>query len=229
MDTSFLSMLLSASVLPLLAVLAVFLRRELFKGKLKILFLTVGLLLVSYAVFETFKNHGDELSLYDAVVAVVVAAGTFFILSKFSHTHKHRNEVGAAKGIVIGEASHSLIDGAVIGATFLVNPLLGTAATIGIVSHELPKILGTLAIFRGLGLSIKQTILYGICAQIGAPIAATLVFLLGAKISHDQFHLLEIASVASLGAIVVWIIYLELKFHSKDNHNPHEEGSGHAH
>jgi zinc and cadmium transporter len=211
-------MALSASTLPLLSVLAIILRRNLLQGKWKVYLLTFGLCLLLFAVFDTFHEHGEELSLRDGLVGGITALMTLFILSKFNHGHTHDKERGGAKGIVISEAFHSLIDGTVIGATYLINPVLGYAATLGILIHELPKIIGTLTVLRGLGLSVKKTILYGIFAQIGSPVAAILVYLAGRRIDHEQFHALEIASVSSLGVIVLWIIYLEIRFHRNHDH-----------
>ena len=226
MNTSFILMLVSASTLPLLAFLALLLRRNLFKGNLKIASLVLGLSLLCFVVFDTFKEHGGDLSLFDVIVAVATAYITLYILSHFHHTHTHPTEVGGVKGIVISEAFHSLIDGAVIGATYLVSPLLGYAATFGIITHEFPKILGTLTIFRSMGLTMRKTIMYGILAQIGSPASAILVYILGSNIDHEQFHALEIASVSSLGAIVLWIIYLEIKFHLN---TPTDHHKGHTH
>jgi zinc and cadmium transporter len=216
-------MIASASTLPLLAFLALLLRRNLFKGKLKIVFLIIGLSLLSFAVFDTFKEHGEDLGLADILVAIITSCITLFILSHFNHNHNHAHEADGAKGIVISEAFHSLIDGAVIGATYLVSPLLGYAATIGIIIHELPKIIGTITVLRSFNLSMRKTITYGIFAQIGSPVAAMFVFLLGRHINHEQFHALEIASVSSLAAIVLWIMYLEIRFHTK------HDGHGHDH
>lgn len=213
--------LASASALPLLAILGILLRRNLFQGKMKIAILIGGFLLLLYAVFATFVEHGEDLGLSDIFVGVITATITIFILSKFNHGHTHSKEEGGAKGIVISEAFHSVIDGAVIGATYLVSPVLGGAATVGIIIHELPKIVGTLAIFRGLGLSIRQTVIYGLFAQIGSPIAAVFVFMLGKQFDAEQFHALEIASVSSLGAIVLWIIWLEWRYHRKHKHHDH--------
>ena len=218
MNTSFILMLVTAFSLPALAFLALLLRRNIFQGKLKIFFLSVGLILLVVAVVDTFFEHGESLGLLDVVVGSITASITFFILSHFNHNHSHGKELQGAKGIVISEAFHSLIDGAVIGATFVVSPLLGTAAALGIVVHEAPKIIGTLTLFRSSGLSVKKTILYGVLAQIGSPIAATLLYVLGTKINHEQFQALEIASVSSLAAIVLWIVYLEVKFHTDHDH-----------
>lgn len=226
--SSFILMALSASTLPLLAVVALLLRRNLFKGKWKVLFLAVGLGLLSFAVIDTFHEHGDELDILDVLLIGGTALITLFILSRFNHTHKHGSELGGAKGIVISEAFHSLIDGAVIGATYLINPLLGYAATLGIITHELPKIVGTVAVLRSLGLSIRQTVTYGTFAQIGSPVAAILVFLLGKQVDHEQFHMLELASVSSLAAIVIWIVYLEVRFHIKHKQSASSEVHEHA-
>jgi zinc transporter ZupT len=214
---------LSASALPLLAILGILLRRNLFQGKMKLVILIFGFTLLVYTVFATFMEHGEDLGLPDIFVGGITALITVFILSRFTHGHTHSKEEGGAKGIVVSEAFHSLIDGAVIGATYLVNPLLGGAATIGIIIHELPKIVGTLAIFRGLGLSIKQTVIYGLLAQIGSPIAAVFVFMLGKQLDAEKFHALEIASISSLGAIVLWIIWLEVKYHKDHSKHLHDD------
>lgn len=215
-------MALSSSALPLLAVCALLLRRNLFKGPWKLVFLTLGLSLLTFAVYNTLLEHNGELGFRDVIVGAVTALITLFILSKFNHNHNHNKEEGGAKGIVVSEAFHSLIDGAVIGATYLISPLLGYAATVGIITHELPKIIGTLTVFRSLGLSIKKTIVYGMAAQIGSPVSAILIYMLGKRIDHDQFQSLEIASVSSLAAIVLWIVYLELSYHKEHTSHDHK-------
>lgn len=214
-------MIASASALPLLALLALMLRVDFFKGKTKAVLLVFGVILLSFTVHETLKEHGNALTWKDALASIIGAALTLFILSKFSHGHSHDVKEAGAKGIVISEAFHSLLDGAVIGTTYLINPLVGYAATIGVVIHELPKIIGTLTIFRGIGLSVKKTILYGIATQIGSPIAAVLIYILGKQFNEEQFQSLEIASISSLAAIVLWIIYLEINFHKKEKTHKH--------
>lgn len=233
MNYSFILMALSASALPALAILAIFLRRDFFKGRMKVVFLLIGLGLLTYAIGDAFKEHGEELGMLDAVIAGITATITLSILSRFSHGHTHDKEAEGAKGIVLSEAFHSLFDGMVIGTTYLVSPLLGYSVTVGILIHELPKILGTLTVFRSMGLSIKKTITYGLLAQIGSPIAAILVFLIGKRFDQEQFHAFEIASVSSLAAIVLWIFWLEIRFHIKHNKDNKKRGgpgvSGHSH
>lgn len=228
MNTSFILMIASASALPLLAFLTLILRRNFLQGKYKIPLLILGLTLLAFTVYDTLKEHGGRLSLGDIIASIVTAILTLLILSRFSHGHNHTVEEGGAYGIVISESFHSLLDGAVIGATYTVNPILGYAATVGILTHELPKIVGTLTLFRSLGLSTKKTIVYGILAQIGSPVAAILIYILGKQFNENQFHTLEIASVSSLGAIVLWIIYSEFRFHTKHPH-AHIHDDTHTH
>lgn len=218
--------IMSALALPLLAVIAITLRRELVSGKAKFLLLGVGILLLCYAIVSSLMEHGEELGGRELLTSVIVGGITLFILASFNRYHRHEPAEGGIKGVVVSEAFHSLIDGAVIGATYLVNPVLGGAATIGILTHEFPKILGTLALFRGLNLSIKKTVLYGMLAQGGAPVAAAFIYLLGKRVDHEQFQSLEIASLSSLSAIILWIIYLEIRYHESHAHDDH---TGHKH
>lgn len=213
-------MLLSSAALPLLAVLALLLRRNLFSGFYKLAMLFLGIILLSYVILDTIRESGGELGVPEIALGAITALLTLFILSRFRHNHHHGKETGA-KGIAVSEAFHSLIDGAVIGATYLVSPLLGYAATIGIIVHELPKIIGTLALFRSLGLSMRKTILYGMLAQGGSPVAAILVYLLGKQVGHEELHALEFASISSLAVIVLWIIFLEIRHHGKHPHDEH--------
>jgi zinc and cadmium transporter len=217
----FILMVVSASALPLLAFFALMLRAEFFKGKMRLILLCIGIGLLVITLHETYIEHAAVFTWKDVLAGLLGASLTLLILSKYSHTHKHHAHEDGAKGIVISEAFHSLLDGAVIGTTYLINPLVGYAATIGIIVHELPKIVGTLTLFRGLGLSVQKTILYGIAAQIGSPVAAILVYMLGKKFNEEQFQSLEIASISSLMAIVLWIIYLEIRHHKKYRRHKH--------
>jgi hypothetical protein len=58
-------------------------------------------------------------------------------------------------------------------------------------------------------------------AQSGAPVAAIFIFLLGKEVDHEQFHLLEIASVISLAIIILWVIFLEIRYHVKHKDHKH--------
>lgn len=216
---SFLALLLSSATLPLLAFLAVLLRRKAVSGKLKTVTLVVSLLGLAAVIVGEFFHHGSEFGAHELYAAIVVSVLTFILLARHPHNHAHGEKSGA-KGIVLAEAFHSIFDGAALGVTFLVTPLLGIGAALGIVVHEVPKMLATLALLRSIGLSMKQTIFYGALAQIGAPVTAIIVYLFGMRI-ETEFHIADAAVLASLSTIVLYILYLEIRYHRKHDHTGH--------
>ena len=220
---TFLTLLISSSALPLLAFLAIALRRKVVSGKLKMAVLLVSLLGLVYVVFQELSEHKGEFGTHDIYVGAIVSLLTFFLLSFGGHSHKHGAEESGIKGIIIAEAFHSLFDGLAIGVTFLVTPLLGATAALGILVHEIPKMIATIGLIRSLGVSMKKTILYGVMAQIGAPITAVTVYLLGIKL-ETEFKLADVAVIASLSTIVIYILFLEVRHHTKRKHyhgHPH--------
>lgn len=80
---------------------------------------------------------------------VAVAAGfiLFYLLSYELHRYFHAQEMddrdcdrkGAANLLLIGDAVHNLADGVILGAAFLVDPVLGVAVAAGLALHEIPQ------------------------------------------------------------------------------------------
>ena len=213
---TFFLMILSALALPALSLLSLLLRRNILSRKVKYIALFFGFFLLFYAIIDDIRGHGELPTLSQVIVVLTVSLLTLHILKKYRHNHDHSHDT-TAKGLVISEAFHSVIDGALIGATYLANPLIGYAATLGIITHETPKMLGTIAFLRSIGLNKTKTFLYALASQIGSPASAIIIYMLGKKIDHEQFHTLELASLASLSVIVFWIMYMEIWYHRKSS------------
>lgn len=87
-----------------------------------------------------------------AVMAAVLAGMVlFFVLEKlvlWRHCHESACEVhgSAAPLILIGDAFHNFVDGAVIASAFLTSVPLGVAASLAVIAHEVPQELGDFAI-----------------------------------------------------------------------------------
>ncbi|WP_300329849.1 ZIP family metal transporter [Accumulibacter sp.] len=114
-----------------------------------------------------------ELGLTPHEVFPVLLAGIlgFFALEKFAiwrhahgndshagspscenHTHDHHHlHGGEAVGILVGDGFHNLTDGLLIAAAFLADPMLGWAATLAVVAHEVPQEAGDFAILLAAG------------------------------------------------------------------------------
>lgn len=105
----------------------------------------VGVFL-SLVLFELIPEtlHGNETW---GGIAVAVGFITFYVLSYELHRYFHRREEddkdcaqkGAATLVLIGDAVHNIADGVILGAAFLVDPVLGTAVAVGLALHEIPQ------------------------------------------------------------------------------------------
>ena len=226
---TFLALLATSSALPLLAFLAIVLRRNVVSGKLKVIVLLTSLLGLVYVIANELLQHRGEFGLRELYTGIIVSLLTFFVLSKSGHHHTHTIEESGVKGIILAEAFHSIFDGIAIGVTFLITPLLGAGAALGVLAHEIPKMIATLGLLRSVGFSMRKTIFYGILSQIGVPVTAVLVYLFGFRLT-SEFHIADAAVIASLSTIVLYIVYLEGKHHLRtEKITSHTGHSTHKH
>ena len=114
----------------------------------------------------------------------------FFVLEKFlrwQHRHgidkddcreehdlKHLGQLN-----LISEALHNLIDGLIIGASFLVNFKLGLATTLAVLLHELPQEIGDFGLLLYSGFSKKRALALNFLSALAAFGGLALVFIFG--------------------------------------------------
>ena len=89
----------------------------------------------------------------------------FFVLEKlliWRHCHEIECEVhgGSASLILIGDAFHNFVDGAVIAAAFLTSIPLGVATSLAVSAHEVPQEIGDFAILLDSGYGRKKALLF---------------------------------------------------------------------
>ncbi len=220
-SASFFEVLIGASMLPLLAVIALLLRREIFKGKVKKVVFVLGFVLLGYVIFDHIIHH--DMHFEDYFIMLSFAFVTYIILS---FAHKHYHEKDNVKGIAIAEFVHSLLDGAVIGAAYLINPILGWGALLAILTHEAPKILGTVFVIRSLTTNNIEAFKYSLISQAGVPLMAVFVYVFGhniAEINPEFSHFIELASIATLITILMRVAYHSIKHRGHDHIDCEEE------
>jgi zinc and cadmium transporter len=87
----------------------------------------------------------------------------FFVLEKlvlWRHCHTHDCEVhesGAAL-VVVGDAFHNFVDGAVIAAAVMTSVPLGVSTAIAVAAHEIPQEVGDFAILLHAGYSRRKAL-----------------------------------------------------------------------
>jgi zinc and cadmium transporter len=107
------------------------------------------------------------------------------------HLHTHRS---AASLIIIGDALHTFVDGAVIAAAVLVSPSLGVTTAVAIAAHEIPQEAGDFAILLAAGYSRNRALLLNITSAAGGVLGALTMLLFGEQAPHALPYILAFAS-----------------------------------
>ncbi|MDE3224976.1 MAG: ZIP family metal transporter [Nitrospirota bacterium] len=143
-----------------------------------------------------------EQAAVEPVLALVLAGlVVFFILERlmvWRHCHMegpcetHHNTAGYL--ILVGDALHNFVDGAVIAAAFLSSIPLGIATGLAVIAHELPQEVGDFGILLDSGFGRSQAFLWNtLSASASVPGA------LAAYVALDQVEHL-VPSVLALSA-----------------------------
>lgn len=120
-------------------------------------------------------------------LAVLVGLLLFFVLEKFicwRHCHipttkEHPHPLAFMN--LVGDGFHNLTDGAVIAASFLINPTLGIATTLAVIFHEIPQEIGDFGVLIHGGFTRKKALLFNFISALMAVAGAILTLFLGVK------------------------------------------------
>ena len=115
----------------------------------------------------------------------------FFLLEKlvlWRHCHdSHECEVhtsSAASLVIIGDAFHTFVDGAVIAAAVITSIPLGITTALAVAAHEIPQEVGDVAILLRAGYSRSRAFTVNILAAVGGVLGA-IAMLLASKSLPD--------------------------------------------
>ncbi len=136
----------------------------------------------------------EALSPYDESVFIVILVGilVFFLLEKSLWKHCHEKECPVhpfAYLNLFGDGLHNFIDGVIIAASFLVSIPLGTAATMAVISHEVPQEIGDFGILVYGGLSKNKALFYNFLSAITAFVGAAFTYVFSAFIPNMSYLL----------------------------------------
>lgn len=147
--------------------------------------------LVSYAVgsllglslLHLVPEALESLPSERALTALLLGILTFFMLEKlvlWRHCHDpHECQVhsSAASLVIIGDAFHTFVDGAVIAAATLTSPWLGLTTALATAAHEVPQELGDSAILLQAGYGRVQALALNLLSGLGGILGALFVWL----------------------------------------------------
>jgi zinc and cadmium transporter len=146
---------------------------------------------------ESFENPRSkvETSLY--VLAGIFA---FFILEKFllwRHQHtlesdSHIHHVGYMN--LIADGLHNLIDGMIIGASYLISTPVGIATTMAVVFHEIPHELGNFFVLLHAGFTKTKALFWNFLSATFAILGAIISLAVGSSVASFSAAMLPLAA-----------------------------------
>jgi zinc and cadmium transporter len=136
----------------------------------------VGMLLAT-AFLELLPEAAKTLDLEHVLGTCLAGILAFFVLEKIAlWRHEHAGPPAAPRGghkpagmmILIGDGVHNFVDGVVLAAAFLADPVLGWTAAAGIVAHEIPQEVGDFAILRASGYSRRSALACNLAVSLAS-------------------------------------------------------------
>jgi zinc and cadmium transporter len=137
--------------------------------------------LVSYAVgallgvsmLAILPEALDHLAPERVFGTLLVGILIFFVLEKlvlWRHCHTHDCEVhdGSVFPVLIGDAFHNFVDGAVIAAAVMTSVPLGVSTALAVAAHEIPQEVGDFAILLHAGYSRRRALLLNVTSGLAS-------------------------------------------------------------
>ena len=133
--------------------------------------------------------HGFDLTASLGLLGGVIA---FFVLEKglhWHHTHVPHAEVlhPVAISSLVGDALHNFVDGAIVAASFIVDPGLGVATAIAVALHEIPQELGDFGILVHAGMKPRRALLLNLLTGLTAILGAVLTMLFAETAELERY------------------------------------------
>ncbi|PJA48587.1 MAG: ZIP family metal transporter [candidate division SR1 bacterium CG_4_9_14_3_um_filter_40_9] len=95
---------------------------------------------------------------------------------------------------LVGDFVHNIIDGLIIGASYLVNIPTGIATTLAVVFHEIPQEIGDFGVLIHGGFSKKRALLVNFLTALSAIIGLVVALLLASKVGNIEAFLVPFAA-----------------------------------
>jgi len=124
---------------------------------------------------EALEEAGNPVLVSLAILGGIIF---FFILEKFfrwHHVHNHNecdHEDESPKHIgslvLVSDGAHNLIDGILIGASYMISIEVGVATTIAVILHEIPQEMGDFGLLIHAGYSKAKALFWNLVSALTA-------------------------------------------------------------
>jgi zinc and cadmium transporter len=151
--------------------------------------------LLSVALLELLPQALSTLDPRRVFGTLLVGILSFFVLEKLAiwrHCHTHECEVhgSSAPIVLLGDAAHNFLDGAVIGAAAITSIPLAVSTAVAVLAHEIPHEIGDFAILLHAGYPRQRALMLNAAAAAAGVVgAATALFFLDAMPRLEPYFL----------------------------------------
>jgi len=134
--------------------------------------------LVGVALVDLVPEALVELPPRPAMFTMVLGILAFFLVEKaviWRHCHDGEEchvHTRAASLVIVGDAFHTFVDGAVIAAAVLTSVPLGVSTALAVAAHEIPQEVGDVAILLRAGYSRLRAFTLNVLAGVGGILGA---------------------------------------------------------
>ena len=142
--------------------------------------------LLGVALLALLPEALQSLSPRAALGTLLAGVLTFFLLEKlviWRHCHDgdgHECEAhtsSAASLVIIGDAFHTFVDGAIIAAAVVTSIPLGVTTALAVAAHEIPQEVGDVAILLRAGYSRSRALTLNVMSAMGGVLGAVAMLL----------------------------------------------------
>lgn len=192
---------LAVSLVSLVGVFSLSLREDVLKKYINFFIsLAIGALLGD--AFIHIIPEAFESGLSSNIVSILVIVGIllFFVIEKFIHWHHHGEDKEethvhpVGKLVLFTDGFHNLIDGAIIGASFLISPHVGVATTLAVILHEIPQEIGDFAVLIHAGYTKKKALWLNFLSALASVLGLVIVFVFGNIVENAAMWFIPIAA-----------------------------------
>jgi zinc and cadmium transporter len=160
--------------------------------------------LLGAALLALLPKALETIPASNALGTLLAGVLTFFLLEKlvlWRHCHDgHECEVhtSAASLVIVGDAFHTFVDGAIIAAAVLTSIPLGVTTALAVAAHEIPQEVGDVAILLRAGYSRSRALLLNIMSGVGGILGAGAMLAASQALPHALPYVLAFAGGAFL-------------------------------
>ena len=156
--------------------------------------------LIGVALLALVPEALGELPARPAMLTMAAGILSFFLLEKaviWRHCH-HDEECHvhstAASLVIVGDAFHTFVDGAVIAAAVLTSVPLGLTTALAVATHEIPQEVGDVAILLRAGYSRLRAFTLNVLSGVGGLLGAAAMVLMSKIVPEGLPYVLAFAA-----------------------------------